>query len=105
MGLDRRAAPDDPLPEGRTRYLVQSGIDVRRGAASDALDGKGERIGSRLWLLDRAKQTETTRMLFLHWLRECLEWVQREAGAPAEIDAEWLASGVLGGVRWLTTRP
>lgn len=90
VGLDRRAASDDPLPEGRTQLLVQSGIDARRGSAADALDPNGERIGSRLWLLDRAKVSETTRLLFLSWLAECVEWAKRETGVLTEIDAQWL---------------
>lgn len=96
VGLDRRAAPDDPLPEGRTQFLVQSGIDARRGSAVDALDPYGDRIGSRLWLLDRAKETETTRLLFSSWLTECLEWAKRETGIPAEIDVQWLGQEILG---------
>src|SRR5262245_43348568 len=91
VGLDRRAAEDDPLPEVRSQFLVQAGIDVRRGAAADALDPAGQRIGSRLWLLDRAKQTETTRLLFLSWLSEAMAWAERETGQPAELDAEWIA--------------
>lgn len=96
VGLDRRAASDDPLPEGRTQFLVQSGIDARRGSAADALDPNGERIGSRLWLLDRAKATETTRLLFLSWLAECVEWAKRETGVLTEIDAQWLTKETLG---------
>lgn len=96
VGLDRRAAPDDPLPEGRTQLLVQSGIDARRGSAADALDPNGERIGSRLWLLDRAKVSETTRLLFLSWLAECVEWAKRETGVLTEIDAQWLNKETLG---------
>lgn len=96
VGLDRRASPDDPLPAGRSQFLVQAGFDDRRGAAADALDPNGERIGSRLWLLDRAKQTETTRLLFLSWLDECLAWAATDTGRPAEVDADWLGSGLLG---------
>jgi phage gp46-like protein len=96
VGLDRRANPDDPLPEGRSEFLTQSGIDVRRGAAADALDPRGERIGSRCWLLDRAKATEVTRLLYLSWLAESLEWVTADTAIPAEVEAGWVAPQVLG---------
>ena len=53
VGLDRRAAEDDPLPAGRTVFLAPSSFSERRGWPGDGLDPRGERIGSRLWLLDR----------------------------------------------------
>lgn len=95
VGLDRRANPDDPLPLGRSQFLTQAGIDERRGAAADALDTSGDRIGSRCWLLDRAKETETTRLLYLSWLGESLDWVRRDFGTAAEIEASWIAPQVL----------
>lgn len=95
VGLDRRANPDDHLPEGRSQYLTQAGIDARRGSAADALDPSGERIGSRCWLLDRAKSNEITRMLYQGWLEESLIWVGRELGISAEIETEWQAPQIL----------
>lgn len=95
IGLDRRAAPDDPLPEGRTDMLTAS-FSERRGWAGDGLDARGERVGSRLWLLDRAKQTETTRLLFRFWLEEALAWAERETGRPADIDVAWVRPQTLG---------
>lgn len=90
VGLDRRAEPDDELPQGRTRFLTPATFSERRGSAGDALDPKGKRAGSRIWLLDRAKETEATRLLFEHWLAECLEWAEVETGVPAEIEVEWI---------------
>ncbi len=96
VGLDRRASPDDELPEGRSQFLTPTSFSERRGCAGDALDPAGEVSGSRLWLLDRAKETETTRQLCDFWLQESLAWVKLETGAPPEIEVEWVRTGVLG---------
>lgn len=96
VGLDRRASPDDELPDGRTQFLAPVSFSERRGCAGDALDPSGDVTGSRLWLLSRAKETETTRQLCDFWLQESLSWAARETDAPAEIDVEWLRPGVLG---------
>jgi phage gp46-like protein len=96
VGLDRRAALDDPLPEGRSQFLAPVSFSERRGCAGDALDPYGDLTGSRLWLLDRAKQTETTRQLCEFWLQECLAWVKAETGEPAQIEVVWIRHGVLG---------
>lgn len=90
VGLDRRADPDDQLPQGRTRFLTPSSYSELRGGPCDALDPDGERTGSKVWLLDRAKKTETARLLFEFWLREALAWALPETGRPAEIDVQWL---------------
>jgi len=96
IGLDRRAAEDDPLPAGRSDWLVEAAEGARRGWAGDALDPRGELSGSRLWLLDRAKETETARLLYLMWLEEAVSWTAYELDRPAETEAEWLRPGVLG---------
>ncbi len=95
IGLDRRAAEDDPLPAGRTEFTTDYYME-RRGWAGDALDPKGERVGSRLWLLDRAKETETTRLLVAHWLDEALAWAAVDTGRPAEIEVAWVRPQTLG---------
>jgi phage gp46-like protein len=96
VGLDRRAAADDPLPEGRSQFLAPVSYSERRGCAGDALDPSRAMTGSRLWLLDRAKQTETTRQLCQFWLQESLAWASKETGQPAEIEVQWIRDGVLG---------
>lgn len=96
VGLDRRAAPDDPLPDGRSRFLTPSSFSERRGAIADGINPFGERTGSKLWLLNRAKHTDTTRLMCEFWLAEALAWAEPETGAPAEIEVEWLRPGVLG---------
>lgn len=96
IGLDRRAAADDILPAGQGEFLVSAGLSQRRGWAGDALDAAGELTGSRIWLLDRAKQTETARLLFVMWLEEAMAWTVHDLGQPAEIEAEWVRPNVLG---------
>jgi len=91
IGLDRRAAPDDELPEGRTRFLAPASYSERRGAVGDALDPDGDLTGSRCWLLNRAKETETTRALYYFWLKESLACAEPETGEPADIDVWWSA--------------
>lgn len=96
VGLDRRAAADDELPEGRSQMLAPVSFSERRGCPGDALDPFGALTGSRLWLLDRAKQSEETRQIAGFWLSECLEWAEPETGIPPEIEVEWLRRNVLG---------
>ncbi len=87
---DRRARADDPLPEGTGDY--------RRGWIGDALaDIDGDRIGSRLWLLRREKQTEETRRRAEDYCREALAWLISDGLATAvAVAAEWVRMGMLG---------
>lgn len=96
LGLDRHADIDDLLPEGRTQFLTAVTFAERRGSIGDAFDPFGERTGSKLWLLDRAKQTDTTLKLASYWLSEALEWANSETGTPAQIEVSWLRPSVLG---------
>ena len=86
--LDRRARADDALPD-------PTGGD-RRGWVGDAFDTT-DRIGSRLWLLEREKQTEETRRRAEEYAAEALDWLVEDGLATAvRIAAEWLTTGVLG---------
>lgn len=96
IGLDRRADVDDPLPEGRSQFLAPASFSERRGAIADAFEASGALIGSKLWLLERAKETETTRLLCEFWLEEALSWAVEVTGQPAEIEVVWLRPEVLG---------
>lgn len=62
LGLltDARARVDDPLPQPVAPLLEPDILNPRRGWCGDALH-RGPRLGSRLWLLERAKRTEATR--------------------------------------------
>ncbi|RFC63596.1 hypothetical protein DYI37_11360 [Fulvimarina endophytica] len=94
--LDRRAEPDDVLPQGRSPFLSPDTLNERRGSAGDALDPAGQLAGSHLWLHERDKQTEETRLLYAWRLAECLAWAGRELGSEAEIEVDWLRPNVLG---------
>ena len=85
---DRRAGADDALPDGGTD---------RRGWWADAYAANaGDRIGSRLWLLDRAKQTRETARAAEDYAREALQWMTEDRVAAAvTATAEWRTRGVL----------
>ncbi len=84
---DARARPDDGLPSGESD---------RRGWVGDTLAEDGDRIGSRLWLLRRAKQTEETRRRAVDYAREALAWIVRRGMARTiEVSAQWVAPGRL----------
>ena len=68
---------------------------VRRGWPGDALDAEQRPIGSRLWLIDRAKQNELTRRFAEEWAREALVWARAETGRAASVSAAWIRRGVL----------
>ncbi|HWJ72415.1 MAG TPA: phage GP46 family protein [Kaistia sp.] len=96
FGSDRRARDDDDLPTGQSELNRPSSLVERRGWAGDALDGAGELIGSRLWLLDRAKQSELTRLMASEWTKEAFAWVAPDTGKAAEIDVAWPRREMLG---------
>lgn len=83
---DRTANPDDPIPDGTTDP---------RGWWGDL--GEDVPIGSRLWLLSRAKQTQETLNNAVDYAREALEWMIDD-GVAARIDvlAQWVRSSFLG---------
>lgn len=66
--LDRRAEDDDVSPSGDPRD--------RRGSWTDQFEEiKGDRIGSRLWLLDRSVDTKETALRAEEYVREALAWM------------------------------
>lgn len=91
LGCDRRARPDDVLPGAP----APAGLGDRRGWCGDALDRAGRRVGSRLWLLARAKQTEATRLRAERYAGEALARLPRDLGLDIAIAAEWARRGVL----------
>jgi phage gp46-like protein len=99
--LDRRADADDALPDPAAAAAIGP-VPARRGWLGDALAPRAgevpvDRIGSRLWLLSRAKQTTETLRLAEDYAREALAWLLDD-GLVTEVTvtAEWVARGLLG---------
>lgn len=86
---DRRAEDDDALPGAK---------DDRRGWWADAFhDVAGDKIGSRLWLLARAKQMPSVLVRAQEYAQEALAWLIEDGIARAvNVTAEVVRSGVLG---------
>lgn len=83
---DRVANSDDPIPDG-------SGDP--RGWWADA----GERypIGSRLWLLERAKQTAETAARAKDYIVEAVQWLINDGvAATIDVTTAWIAPTRLG---------
>lgn len=85
---DRRAEPDDVIPDGTTD---------RRGWWADTIaDQDGDRFGSRLWLLSREKELPEVRRRAEAYARESLEWLLEDGvAAEVEVTAETLDREVL----------
>jgi phage gp46-like protein len=83
---DREANPDDVIPDG-------SGDP--RGWVGDL--GQDYKIGSRLWLLSRAKQTGETLARAQDYIDEALQWLIDD-GVVAKFDilVEWTRRSQLG---------
>lgn len=87
--LDRRAEDGDELPAGETD---------RRGWWADATPVvAGDRIGSRLWLLAREKETKATLERAQKYAREALKWlIEDRVAERLEVTAEFPRTGMLG---------
>ena len=92
---DRRANPDDVLPDdGGSRRgwwgdLVPATVD---GAAAE-----GDRFGSRLWLLAREKQLPDVLIRARDYAAEALAWLIEDGVAErVEVEAVIVRAGVLG---------
>lgn len=81
---DRLAQPGDVIPDG---------TNDPRGwwADGDVL------IGSRMWLLKRAKQTTDTLQSAYTYIAEALQWmIDDGVVAQFDISVQWVRAGVLG---------
>ena len=83
---DREANTDDVIPDG---------TNDPRGWVGDA--GEDYKIGSRIWLLERAKQTTETLRRAGDYIAEALQWLIDD-GVVAQFDivTEWTRAGTLG---------
>lgn len=90
---DGRANDDDVLPDE-----ANAGSDRRRGWWGDTYaDVRGDRIGSRLWLLAREKQTQQVLERAREYGREALQWLVDDGIArEVTVTAEIVRDGVLG---------
>jgi len=83
---DRRAEAEDVIPDG-------SGDP--RGWWGDT--GRDFPLGSKLWLLDRSKQTEDVRQRAEDYINDCLAWVlDGGIAASLTVEASWQKAGMLG---------
>ena len=83
---DARAAPDDVLPQGETD---------RRGWWGNALGE--DPIGSRLWLLRRARRRPETLNLARDYIREALAWLIEDGIArKVEVTTSWISPTRMG---------
>lgn len=94
LGSDRRARADDTLPWPEPPADQPMRLDARRGWPGDALDGRRQRVGCRLWLLERAKEAESTRRRAEDYAAEGIAWLERR-GLATTASAVWLRRGVL----------
>jgi phage gp46-like protein len=89
--LDRRAELDDEIPDG---------TDDRRGDWADVFsDIPGDKQGSRLWLLSRAKEEPDTLLRAKEYAEEALAWMLNPDDVVARsvsVTATHVAPGVLG---------
>lgn len=86
---DRRADADDEIPDGTTD---------RRGCWQESFPAaEGDQLGSRLWLLARAKEVPETLSRAEQYAREALAWLVTDSvAADVGVEAFWARSGVLG---------
>lgn len=99
IGSDRRAATDDVLPPLMTAPDGVVPFGARRGWVGDVLLGDGQRQGSRLWLLERAKRTEETRLAAEDYAAEAVSVIADYHGVDLNVSASWQRNpgeGLLG---------
>ncbi|MDR1946631.1 MAG: phage GP46 family protein [Desulfovibrio sp.] len=89
---DRRALPDDALPDERIGLPSD-----RRGWWGDILPEPGDPLGSRLWLLWREKDMDVVVERARQYADEALQWIVRD-GLVGErrVTASRVQGGYLG---------
>jgi len=107
--LDRRAEPDDVLPDDDPRNpgrgdprgwwgdWFYAEMLTRLQAVPGTLTPPSFRIGSRLWLLARSKQTQDVVIRARQYAEEALQWLLDDKIASAvTVTTRILRQGVLG---------
>jgi phage gp46-like protein len=85
---DRIAEPTDVIPDSS---------NDPRGWWGDAYGDANYPIGSRMWLLRRAKQTQDTLQRAYDYHTEALQWlIDDGVVASFDINVQWVANGQLG---------
>ncbi|QDH13804.1 hypothetical protein E3E12_05980 [Formicincola oecophyllae] len=112
LGTDRRAETDDVLPLALTAPQgAAEPLGARRGWVGDVLLSNGERLGSRTWLLERAKRTPETARRAERYASEACQPIADYHGMEVTAQAAWAGRGVLrvgvqaGGVSLVQTVP
>lgn len=86
---DRRASDDDPLPV--------AGESKRGWWGDDYFQVPNYKLGSRLWLLFREKQTDATLARAREYVNEAIAFLIEDGIADKVVPTvEWLRMGVLG---------
>lgn len=89
---DRRAEPDDKPPS-------DDATDRRGWWADQFADVDGDRIGSRLWLLERSKRTGEVARRAEEYVREALAWMLEDrVVSSVDVEIELTAQNLLIGV-------
>lgn len=85
LELDRRANPDDDIPDG-TR-------NPRGWWGDEFAEASGDRIGSRLWLMDRGKRVPENRRLIQTYATEAFAWMlEDKVAASVSVDCQFPAN-------------
>lgn len=85
---DRIAETTDAIPDSS---------NDPRGWWGDAYGDPSYPIGSRLWLLRRAKQTQQTLQSAYDYISEAIQWlIDDGVVATFDINVQWVANGQLG---------
>jgi phage gp46-like protein len=96
LGCDRRAHPDDDLPQAQDTLSPNAPlINLKRGWPGDMLDTRGELTGSRQWILSRVKQTEAVRRLAISIDQEALDWLPNRLGVDLTLDVSYPRRGMI----------
>ena len=91
---NRQAEPEDVIPDGSTDPRGWWG-DLP--ISSDPSSWRGDRIGSRLWLLNRAKAIPETAVIARGYVQEALQWMLDDGVAQRlDITTQWISRTALG---------